>query len=235
MPLVHSGCIALLTRWPEMSNSETPLGVLIGCGWGALIAVPILTRAKKSAARSRAQLMEKKQASRRTQSIDSIPFLRVVGVPARRRSNRIMDNAVSRDIPVLIDLLALAAASGCTPAGSVAAVVEWAPPTVSGWCIDLATASDRGRTFVSACESPPPHRDLITLGDALAASARSGAPIRSALQRLAESSRIASRQQAEARARAVPIRLLFPLVFTILPAFGLLTLAPVVLGALAGH
>ncbi|CAB4976482.1 unannotated protein [freshwater metagenome] len=33
----------------------------------------------------------------------------------------------------------------------------------------------------------------------------------------------------------MPIRLLFPLVFTILPAFGLLTLAPVVLGALAGH
>lgn len=179
--------------------------------------------------------MQNKPASQRTRNLESIAFLRVVGVPARRRSNRIMDNAVSRDIPVLIDLLALAAESGCTPAGSVAAVMEWSPPTLSGWCIDLASASDRGRTFVSACESPPPHRDLITLGAALAASARSGAPIRSALQRLAESSRIATRQQAEARARAVPIRLLFPLVFTILPAFGLLTLAPVVLGALAGH
>ena len=235
MLLVHSGCIALSTRWPEMSNSERLLGVFIGCGWGVLIAVSILTRANKSAARSRAQLMEKTQSSQRTRNLESIPFLRVVGVPARRRSNRIMDNEVSRDIPVLIDLLALAAASGFTPASSVAAVVEWAPPTLSAWCIDLATASDRGVSFASACELPPPHRDLLALSAMLAASARSGAPIRSALQRLAESSRIATRQQAEARARAVPIRLLFPLVFTILPAFGLLTLAPVVLGALAGH
>ncbi|CAB4808286.1 unannotated protein [freshwater metagenome] len=218
-----------------MSNLESNLGVFIGCGWGALIAVPILTRANKAAARSRAQLMENKQAPQRARSVESVAFIRVLGVPARRRANRIMDNAVSRDIPVLIDLLALAAASGCTPAGSVAAVTKWAPPTVSAWCADLASASDRGITFAYACDSPPPHRDLMALGATLAASARSGAPIRSALQRLAESSRSATRQQAEARARAVPIRLLFPLVFTILPAFGLLTLAPVVLGALAGH
>jgi len=235
MHLVHSGCRALSTRWPEMSNFESHLGLLIGCGWGALIAVPIFIRANKSAARSRAQIMEKKKSSRRNRSIESVAFIRVLGVPARRRASRTMDNAVSRDIPVLIDLLALAAASGCTPAGSVAAVTKWAPPTVSAWCADLASASDRGITFASACDSPPPHRDLMALCATLAASARSGAPIRSALQRLAESSRIATRQKAEARARAVPIRLLFPLVFTILPAFGLLTLAPVVLGALAGH
>jgi hypothetical protein len=35
-----------------------------------------------------------------------------------------------------------------------------------------------------------------------------------------------------ARARTVPVRLLFPLVFLILPAFVLLTVAPVVLATL---
>lgn len=211
------------------------MATLIGCGWGALIAAPILSRANKSSTRSRARLMESKEASLGARSIDSVAFIRVLGVPARRRANRLADNGLSRDIPVLIDLLALAAASGCTPATSVAAVRDWAPPTISGWCCYLASANERGSTFASACEAPPPHRDLGPLGAALASSARSGAPIQNALKLLAESSRIATRQQAEARARAVPIRLLFPLVFTILPAFGLLTLAPVVLGALAGH
>ena len=40
---------------------------------------------------------------------------------------------------------------------------------------------------------------------------------------------------AEARARTVPVRLLFPLVLTVLPAFVLLTVVPVVLGVLSGR
>ena len=227
----HSGCRALLVRSPEMS---VPVS-FIACGWGLLVAVPIFSLSRKSEARSRARLMVCKDESPRVRRIDSTPFLRVVGIPARKRAERIMESAVSRDVPVLIDLLALAAASGCTPAHSVAAVAPWAAPTISEWCSRLASATDRGTTFAAACEAPPPHDDLLPLGAMLAASSRSGAPIRTALQRLAESSRIATRQRAETRARAVPVRLLFPLVFTILPAFGLLTLAPVVLGALAGR
>jgi hypothetical protein len=40
------------------------------------------------------------------------------------------------------------------------------------------------------------------------------------------------RRRAEARARTVPVRLLFPLVFLVLPAFALLTVVPAVLGGL---
>ena len=49
--------------------------------------------------------------------------------------------------------------------------------------------------------------------------------------RLAASIRARARRRAMARARTVPVRLLFPLVFLVLPAFLLLTVAPVVLAS----
>jgi tight adherence protein B len=66
----------------------------------------------------------------------------------------------------------------------------------------------------------------------LAASERSGTPVGAALVRLAAVTRAQARRRAMARARTVPVRLLFPLVFLVLPAFLLLTVAPVVLASL---
>src|SRR5436190_172863 len=52
------------------------------------------------------------------------------------------------------------------------------------------------------------------------------APVGDALARLAGEERAALRRRAEAHARKVPVRLLFPLVFLVLPAFVLLTVVP---------
>jgi hypothetical protein len=71
------------------------------------------------------------------------------------------------------------------------------------------------------------------LADALVTSERTGAPVGAALARTADESRAAVRRATEARARTVPVRLLFPLVFLVLPAFGLLTVAPALLTAFA--
>ena len=49
---------------------------------------------------------------------------------------------------------------------------------------------------------------------------------RAPLARLADEDRAALRRAAEAHARRVPVRLLFPLVFLVLPAFVLLTVVP---------
>ena len=73
---------------------------------------------------------------------------------------------------------------------------------------------------------------LQPLVDALLASDRFGAPVGDALLRLAAEQRTALRRRAEARARTVPVRLLFPLVFLVLPAFGLLTVVPAVLAGI---
>ena len=69
---------------------------------------------------------------------------------------------------------------------------------------------------------------------ALVSCERYGAPIGPTLERLGVDVRLASRQRAEAAARRVPVRLLFPLVTCILPAFALLTVAPLIAGSLTG-
>ena len=64
------------------------------------------------------------------------------------------------------------------------------------------------------------------MADALIASDRLGAPVGPQLARLAAEERAAVRRRAEAHARRVPVKLLFPLVFLVLPAFVLLTVVP---------
>ncbi|MDP9387533.1 MAG: hypothetical protein M3Q48_06280, partial [Actinomycetota bacterium] len=53
-----------------------------------------------------------------------------------------------------------------------------------------------------------------------------------ALERLAAEVRRQRLRQAEEAARRVPVLLLFPLVLCVLPAFALLTVAPLIAGAL---
>ena len=69
---------------------------------------------------------------------------------------------------------------------------------------------------------------------ALVSCDRYGAPLGATLDRLAIDVRTASRQRAEAAARRLPVRLLFPLVTCILPAFALLTVAPLIAGSFQG-
>jgi len=70
------------------------------------------------------------------------------------------------------------------------------------------------------------------VAEVLALSERSGAPTAELLERLADEARADLRRRAEAHARRVPVRLLFPLVFLVLPAFGLLTVVPALLAGL---
>jgi tight adherence protein C len=70
---------------------------------------------------------------------------------------------------------------------------------------------------------------LRSLTDALAVGERNGAPIADLIARLADEARSVLRRRAETHARRVPVRLLFPLVFLVLPAFGLLTVVPALL------
>ena len=71
------------------------------------------------------------------------------------------------------------------------------------------------------------------LTETLRTSARLGTPAAAALGRLAQEVRADVRRRAEAHARTVPVRLLFPLVFCVLPAFVLLTVVPVLLDGIA--
>ena len=152
--------------------------------------------------------------------------IRVLAAPARRRARAVADDRARRDAPLLVDLVAVALGAGTTPALAIARVAPWAP----------ASARDACRRIVDACaEGAAREPALAPLLDALAVASVEGGAIAPTLARLAAGARADARRAAEVRARAVPVRLLFPLVLTVLPAFVLLTVVPVVLGVLADH
>jgi tight adherence protein C len=73
---------------------------------------------------------------------------------------------------------------------------------------------------------------LRRLVAALARSHRLGTPVRSVLRSVAADLHLEKRTRAEEAARRAPVKMLFPMVFLILPAFLLLTVGPVVLATI---
>ena len=153
----------------------------------------------------------------------------VVDVRARHRATR-DDHKLGAELPVTVDLLGVAVGAGCTPYLAVDMAVRWAAPLMAARLASVRDACALGATFADALDDvaarAPPMRALV---DALLASDRLGAPVGPALARLATEQRTELRRRAEDHARRVPVRLLFPLVFVVLPAFGLLTVIPTLL------
>lgn len=151
-----------------------------------------------------------------------------------RRSRRRRAAAIRRHLPETVDLLALAVGAGLTVPLAVAAVARRAAGPVGealGWAVAEAGA---GLRFADALAELPRRlgEDARPLVTALVASVRDGSPLGDGLDRLAGELRAERRRRAEEAARRVPIKLLFPLVCCILPAFALLTVAPLLAGAL---
>ena len=142
--------------------------------------------------------------------------------------------AVVDAVPEAADLLALSVAGGLTVPPALPAAARWSPDPV-GPALAVATAAiDLGRPAGDALEDlaaelGPPARPLI---DVLLASERYGAPLAAGLERVAREARLERRRRGEERARRVPVLLLFPLVLCVLPAFGLLTVVPLLVGSL---
>jgi tight adherence protein C len=136
-------------------------------------------------------------------------------------------------IALTADLLAVAVTSGLTPFLSIEVASRFTPEPVAGRLHAVLAAVDAGERLADALKAEaartPPVAPLLGL---LAVSERSGVPVGASLTRLAVSTRAQARRRAMARARTVPVRLLFPLVFLVLPAFLVLTVAPVVLASL---
>ena len=154
-------------------------------------------------------------------------------LPARRqRARRAVE--VRRHLPEAVDLLALAVGAGMTVPLAVAAVARRAPGPVGGELARVVAETAAGRRLGDALSSLPLHlgEDARPLAAALIASERDGAPLAEGLERLAGELRTDRRRRAEEAARRVPVTLLFPLVSCILPAFALLTVAPLLAGAL---
>ena len=153
----------------------------------------------------------------------------------RRRGRRRSEAAVLRSLPEVVDLLVLAAGAGLTVPLAVTAVARRSTGPVA---VELARVLDEvglGRRLADALDDVPTRlgESVRPLVACLLASERYGAPLLDRLVRLAVEARAERRRRAEAAARRVPVKLLFPLVCCTLPAFGLLTVAPLLAGALS--
>jgi pilus assembly protein TadC len=158
----------------------------------------------------------------------SLPVVRIVGHRAERRRHREAD----AEVPQLLDLLAAASSSGLAaplalhrsvdalrgPLGADLRIAVGRIELGERWRDELANVAER-------LDLP----DLRRTVAALARTERLGAPLASACADLASEVREARRARTTERARTAPVKMLFPLVFLVLPAFLLLTVVPVLL------
>ena len=153
---------------------------------------------------------------------------RALGTRARKRRTREID----AEVPQLLDLLAVASSAGL----SAPLALRRASDAVYGPLADelrrVLRASDLGarwRDELAAMASRTGSADLRRAVAALGRTETLGASLATSTAELAASVRAARRAATTQRARTAPIKMLFPLVFLILPAFLLLTVVPVLL------
>jgi tight adherence protein C len=146
----------------------------------------------------------------------------------RRRSGEVV-----AEIPELVDLFALAVGAGLNVPLAVEAVSRRANgPTGAA----LAAAAGRARLGQPLPDAlgqvvddvGEPARSLV---GALASTERYGTPLLPELTRVGTEARLIRRRASEVAARRLPVQLLFPLVLCTLPAFGLLTVVPLLVSA----
>lgn len=209
----------------------------IGAAWGVALAWPLARRAARVDVAARAATLaadpranarvERSWGVRaRLRDADGTVARVVRSLLSRRRAGAV-DRTLARELPVAIDLLGVAVGAGCTPYLAVEVAARWSPAPVASAFDDVLRTCALGLDFESALDATARSVPrLRPLADALLATDRLGVPVGPVLARLAEEDRTALRRAAEAHAQRIPVRLLFPLVFLVLPAFVLLTVVP---------
>jgi tight adherence protein C len=225
---------------------------LLGIACGAVAALPFALLARREAVTGRLRMLApappsgfaslmrdrfprtaERLAPRLAMPAPIVSIGRVLRAPGVRRRRRRRDVAIGRELPVIVDLVGVALAGGCTPFLAIEHAAQYGPRRTASAMQDVRRACALGRSLDDALRDLGAQiPSLRPLAETLRTSARLGTPAAPALARLAAEVRADHRRRAEARARTVPVRLCFPLVACVLPAFGLLTVAPVVLGGL---
>lgn len=137
------------------------------------------------------------------------------------------------DVAFTADLLAVAISGGLTPLLAIQAASTSSPPSVGVHLQAVLAGVASGQRLLHALDAGSlAIPELAALLGLLATSERTGAPVGPLLSRLAAEERARARRAALVRARKLPVRLLFPLVFLLFPAFLLLTVAPALIAGL---
>jgi tight adherence protein C len=150
----------------------------------------------------------------------------------RRRARRARSRALEAEVPQLLDLLAAGSTAGLSAEASFRQAVDCLHGPLGVELGAVMRAVDLGVPWRDAladhvARSGDP--DLARTVAVLARTEALGVPLRDATRELAATVRDARRAATLERARTAPVKMLFPLVFLILPAFLLLTVVPVLI------
>ncbi len=145
--------------------------------------------------------------------------------------------ATAASVPDIVDLFGVAVQAGLNVRLAVVAVAERAPAgavrdALRGALDEVAAGGRLGDALERVPAVVDPGSAVRPLTAALVDAERYGTPLGPTLDRLADEARRRRQRRAEEAARRIPVRLLFPLVTCVLPAFALLTVAPLIAGGL---
>ncbi len=147
---------------------------------------------------------------------------------AQRRRRAAMD----AQVPQLLDLLAAASSAGLSGQLSLRRAVEALGGPLAAELSGVLDAVDLGSPWREELALTAARLGIPDLRRTVAALSRTetlGASLADSTAELAASVREARRAAITERARTAPVKMLFPLVFLVLPAFLLLTVVPVLL------
>jgi tight adherence protein C len=158
-----------------------------------------------------------------------VPDLVLARIAARRRIR------IEAQLPQLLDLLAAGSTAGLSALLALRRAADSVRQPLAGELAVLLERVELGARWRDELRSMA---DRLRLGDlrravmAMTRTEHLGTPLAESLRRRADEVRESRRAEAAERARKAPVKMLFPLVFMILPAFLLLTVVPVLLSTL---
>ena len=166
----------------------------------------------------------------------TVPLALLLGWRIRRlaaaRADARRRRAVDAEIPQLLDLLAAGSAAGLSATAGLQRSVSVLRGPLGTELRASLDAVDLGARWRQELASVTERLDLPDLRRAVAVLTRTetlGTSLTEATRELAADVRRSRGAAVAERARAAPVKMLFPLVFLVLPAFLLLTVVPVLL------
>lgn len=157
-----------------------------------------------------------------------------MAVLGHRRDRRRRTESILRELPEIVDLYLVAMNSGHSVATATTEVAHRGKGIVASELVAVVERSRRGQSLEVALDTlhhqlGPQARSVTAV---LVSGLRYGTPVVDPLGRVSADLRLERRRHAEQAARRLPVVMLFPLVLCVLPAFGLLTVVPVLVESL---
>ena len=162
----------------------------------------------------------------------AIAFFRVRTV-RRKRVSTLASTSQINDATDMLGVLLLSGLSTAQAFQQLHQYVDEPTRTVLHDCSQLLTNGSRFQDVIRQLQVTLGHSSFA-LCEALLASERDGLAVGPMLERLSTVSRQQRRQELDAAARQLPVRMAIPLVACVLPSFVLLGVVPLFVGSLSG-